>query len=197
MTKAEAQRLINRLGALKYNNLNNAVVMKEWIRAVISFQPDKAETAITYFVDEFDECPTIREFVDYYKSLLAERTQKHKRTEQKTDTSCWVCMDKGYHLFDLTDGESHETYEYTAYCDQCEAGTAQHYDGRDMTGDHYSKYYTPGISQVMPVEWLTEQNKAKYGQLNKQKTIDRSKIREALGKIKGLEKEDQPWWEDG
>jgi len=70
-------------------------------------------------------------------------------------------MDKG-HVFYRQRVRGND-YEFVAYCDKCDAGRSQHYDGRILDKKHErNPYYTPPISQILDANEIGRENKEKY-----------------------------------
>jgi len=98
---------------------------------------------------------------------------------------CWVCMDRGHVFYwQKWNGLS---YEYAAYCDKCEAGRKQCYDGRNLEKSYLrNPYFTPPISQVVDADEIARKNKEEY---------DKNENMTAYGNVERMKKEvlGRPW----
>ena len=182
MTKAETEKIMARLMAMKYHQFGNSAVSQEWTRALGDLEHVEADAVATFFIETSKECPTINEFREMYKK---NRRQRYKESYDGT-VKCWVCMDKGYFLY--KEKVMGNMYEYVAYCDRCDAGPKQKYIGTQIQGDK-NPYYTPAVSKLFDVNRIIEENKAKDRQNRRVKPAQvTKKFAEAVDK-----KEKWPW----
>jgi len=74
---------------------------------------------------------------------------------------CWVCLDKGYVLYQDQAG-----YEFITHC-ICKAGTSWQYDG--STCKRPSPYYIPSVATKYDVHELARRNFLGWWRTNKSK----------------------------
>jgi hypothetical protein len=77
---------------------------------------------------------------------------------------CWVCMDRGFILYQKQIGDTKA--EYAAHC-TCRAGEAYRYDGAKC--EKKSEYRIPSIVEVLDPQRLAAENFRVWWEANKKK----------------------------
>jgi hypothetical protein len=84
--------------------------------------------------------------------------------EVSTNVECWCCMDFGLITYDKKIYIRTAVYynEYTLYCDQCEKGNEERYDGRKIKKSRPSPYHMEPLSKYIDPADLITSNSMQY-----------------------------------
>lgn len=154
MTQEEAKNFLKTIyNMYQHKPLDNEDVRNEYIKILEKFSLETACEALEGLYKTITRCPYPSDLYNACKDAMQSKQQTPASTG---DIKCWVCEDKGAMVM-VNNGIA-----TALYCDQCDIGRANAYDGRKLADKkHPSLYYLEPISKYYDVDVLAEQNKGK------------------------------------
>ena len=85
---------------------------------------------------------------------MGEIQKKQQKIQKVYIPRCWVCMDRGYLLFNRKFGK--REYEHIAHC-ICDTGRGYTFYGPNVK-EHPSEFYVPSIEEIVDTDTMAREN---------------------------------------
>ncbi len=155
MTNEQAFESLNQLTAY-YNKTLEEYQSKNWITELKKIELQAFQRAL-------QEIKSNTAYEKYMPSIPSVVTICSKYTEKKilkNNEYCFVCMDKGHAVIEITEEKNEHKYYYqlALHCDSCQLGLSRE-NKIDSTTKEGIRYHTEPISKYFCIKVLAEKNK--------------------------------------